>query len=213
MISRLIPIPFLFLAGCGLAAGPQPAPAPEPPDLDFPVGSFRLTERGGRTVTDADLRGKVWVASFIFTRCNGPCPQVTSTMRRLQSELADELRAGGLKLVTFTVDPKHDDLRKLREYADGRGAHPDHWLFLTGDEATIHTLLREQFKLPASRRTGPNVEPGAEFDHSPRLVVVDKEGVIRATYPGIRDDSFEDADATFEADLARLRQKARELLR
>src|SRR5262249_10371699 len=209
MTARLIPLLALLAAGCGATAGPQPTPLPDSPDLDFPVGSFSLTERRGKTVTEQDLRGKVWVASFIFTRCTGPCPQVTSTMRRLQSELADELQAGRVKLVTFTVDPEHDDLRKLREYADGRGADPNNWLFLTGDEATIHKLLREQFKLAVGRRTGPNVDPGTAFDHSPRLVVVDKEGVIRAMYPGIRDDSFPDADATFEQDLSRLKDKVR----
>src|SRR5581483_556163 len=117
MTARLLPLLALFLAGCGAVADPRSTPSPEPPDLDFPVGTFRLTERSGRTVTEQDLRGKVWVASFIFTRCTGPCPQVTSTMRRLQSELGDELQAGRVKLVTFTVDPEHDDLRKLREYA------------------------------------------------------------------------------------------------
>jgi cytochrome oxidase Cu insertion factor (SCO1/SenC/PrrC family) len=213
MTARLLPFLALFIAGCGVVGGSRSTPSSEPPDLDFPVGTFRLTERSGQTVTEQDLRGKVWVASFIFTRCTGPCPQVTSTMRRLQSELADEMQAGRVKLVTFTVDPEHDDMRKLREYADGRGADPNNWLFLTGDEATIHKLLQEQFKQVAQRRTGPNVDPGTAFDHSPRLVVVDKEGVIRATYPGIRDESFPDAEATFEQGLSRLKDKVRELLR
>src|SRR5262249_51652408 len=184
MTARLIPLLALLAAGCGATAGPQPTPLPDSPDLDFPVGSFSLTERRGKTVTEQDLRGKVWVASFIFTRCTGPCPQVTSTMRRLQSELKDELQAGRVMLGTLTGDPTHDDLRKLREYAASRGADPEHWLFLTGDEVTIHTLMREQFKLAVERRTGPNIDPATAFDHSPRLAVVDKEGVIRATYQG-----------------------------
>lgn len=212
MITRLVPWLALVFTGCGLVAGPQSVPVTEPPDLDYPVGTFSLTERSGRTITEKDLHGKVWIASFIFTRCSGPCPQVTSTMRRLQTELDTELKAGTVKLVTFTVDPKNDDLRKLREYADARGADPDNWLFLTGDEAAIHKLLREQFKQGVARRTGPDVDPGTEFDHSPRLVLVDRAGVIRATYPGMRSETQPDADARFEADLERLRAKARSLL-
>src|SRR5436190_21041465 len=71
-------------------------------DDQGPVGSFTLTERNGQSVSDDHLRGKVWVASFVFTRCTGPCPQVTGTMARLQSELnlADE---EDLRLATFTV--------------------------------------------------------------------------------------------------------------
>lgn len=209
-MGRFSPLLVFFLAGCGATARQQPD---APPDLDFPVGTFRLTERSGRTVTEKDLHGKVWVASFIFTRCSGPCPQVTSTMRRLQSELQSELEAGQVRLVTFTVDPTRDDLRALQTYANNRGAHPDHWLFLTGDEATIHTLLREQFKQGVQRRSGPDVTEGTEFDHSPRLVVVDKEGVIRSMHQGMPSDSMPDGNELFESDLGRLREKVRALLR
>jgi cytochrome oxidase Cu insertion factor (SCO1/SenC/PrrC family) len=212
MTARLIPLALVLLTGCGLK--PRTATQPEAPiDLNYPVGEFQLTERSGRTVTHRDLAGKVWIASFIFTRCTGPCPQVTSTMRRLQSELQAELESGQLRLVTFTVDPNRDDLRTLQDYAKARGAHPEYWLFLTGDETTIHTLLREQFKQVVERRTGSDVTEGTEFDHSPRLVVVDRTGVIRSTHAGLPSEAFPDAQERFEADLARLRQKVAELLR
>src|SRR5947209_4654806 len=93
----------------GLPAGPLgPTPgrgdavAPVPADDFGPVPAFSLTERGGKTVRNDDLRGKVWVASFVFTRCTTGCPQITTTMQRLQGELA---RYPGVRLVTFTVDP------------------------------------------------------------------------------------------------------------
>src|SRR5690348_6284344 len=87
-----------------------------------PVGDFALTERGGRTVTNADLAGKVWVASFVFTRCTGPCPQVTATVARAQAALRDE---PDVRLVTFTVDPQHDTADELKEYANHFGADPE----------------------------------------------------------------------------------------
>ena len=74
-------------------------------DVAFPVGDFTLTERDGREVHASDLAGKVWIASFIFTRCTGPCPRVTATMMRLEEEFADE---ADVRLVTFTVDPEYD---------------------------------------------------------------------------------------------------------
>jgi cytochrome oxidase Cu insertion factor (SCO1/SenC/PrrC family) len=172
-----------------------------------------LTERSGLTVTDRDLRGSVWVGSFIFTRCNGPCPAVTATMQRLQKELPEELAGGKLKLVTFTVDPARDDLKSLNEYADARNADPKNWLFLTGDEKTVHRLLQEQFKQAVERKLGPDVKEGDEFGHSTRLVLVDKNGVIRAMYEGLPNDDFPDGKQRFEAGLGRLKDRVRELLR
>ena len=177
MILRLLPFIVVLAAGCGAAGSRTPTAGESPqPDLDYPVGVFTLTERSGKTITDADLRGTVWVGSFVFTRCTGPCPAVTNTMARLQRDLAPELKAGTVKLVTFTVDPARDDLAALKAYANSRQADENNWLFLTGDEKTIHTLLREQFKQAVERKAGPGVQPGDEFGHSTRLMLVDKGG-------------------------------------
>jgi cytochrome oxidase Cu insertion factor (SCO1/SenC/PrrC family) len=216
MTRRLFPFVVLFAAGCGAWGGSRTATTPtqpEQPDLDFPVGEFALTERSGKPVTDKDLRGKVWIGSFVFTRCTGPCPAVTNTMARLQAELKDEMKAGTVKLVTFTVDPARDDLKALKDYANSRQADPDNWLFLTGDEKTIHKLLREQFKQAVERKFGPDVQPGDEFGHSTRLILVDKNGVIRGTYDGLPDEGFPGGKDRFETGLVRLRDRARELLK
>jgi cytochrome oxidase Cu insertion factor (SCO1/SenC/PrrC family) len=210
-VFALLMIDALLVAGCGGTA-PR-ASAPTEPDLDYPVGEFTLTERSGAQVTDKDLRGSVWVGSFIFTRCNGPCPAVTATMANLQRDLADELKGGKLKLVTFTVDPARDDLKSLNEYATARGADPKNWLFLTGDEKTVHTLLEEQFKQAVERKIGPDVRPGDEFGHSTRLVLVDKNGVLRAMYEGLPNDDFPDGNARFAAGQKRLKERVRELLK
>jgi cytochrome oxidase Cu insertion factor (SCO1/SenC/PrrC family) len=196
------------LAGCGLSASRTLPPPPEPPELDFPVGTFALTERSGKVVTDADLRGKVWVASFVFTRCTGPCPAVTATVARLQTELPKE---PALKFVTFTVDPTRDDPAELKRYAAHFKADPDRWLFLTGDEKAIHDLSQTRFKLAAGRKD--DAKPGDEFDHSTRLAVVDKKGVIRATFEGVRNTEQPDGDAQFEAGLTRLKDKVAALLK
>jgi cytochrome oxidase Cu insertion factor (SCO1/SenC/PrrC family) len=177
----------------------------ELPDPQWPVGPFTLTERSGRTVTDQDLRGYVWIASFIFTRCTGPCPSVASTVARLQHELRDLPQ---VKFVTFTVDPKRDDLRALNEYAQARGADPHRWLFLTGEEETIHRIIREQFKQAVGRNEGPHVTPGDEFIHSSKLVLVDAQGRIRGWCDGLPHEQFPDR---FESDLNRLIQRARQL--
>ena len=190
-----------------LSAGCQTAP---PPDDLGPVGSFTLTERNEKTVTQADLLGKVWIASFVFTRCTGPCPQVSGTMARLQSDFADQ---SDVRLVTFTVDPDRDDPKELERYAANFRAEPQRWLFLTGKEKEIHTLLREGFKVPVERRSGQDVKPGEEIMHSPRLVVVDRKGHIRGYFMGVRESLSEQPEKEFEENLKKLHQTVAILLR
>src|SRR4051794_39276527 len=155
-----------------LLGTPALSGAAPPPDLGE-VGAFRLTERGGGTVSNEDLLGKVWVASFQFTRCTGPCPQVSRTLARLQKELAGRR---DLRLVTFTIDPEHDDPETLSRYAEAMGADPERWLFLTGPEADVHRLARDGFKLYVARRAGQGVSPGEALEHSPKLALVDRRG-------------------------------------
>jgi cytochrome oxidase Cu insertion factor (SCO1/SenC/PrrC family) len=205
---RFSPLLALFLAGCGADALQRTSSDSTRPDLDFPVGHFALTERSGRRISSEDLRGSVWVASFVFTRCTGPCPQVTATVARLQSELKD---VPNVKFVTFTVDPSHDDMAKLQEYAKHFNADPERWLFLTGDEATIHKLMKEQFKQAIERKSGEDVKPGDEFGHSTRLLLVDRNGAIRASFDGMPNEQFADGKDRFEADLTRLKERVREL--
>ncbi|HEY8503299.1 MAG TPA: SCO family protein [Gemmataceae bacterium] len=210
-MRRLLPtLPALLLPFALTSCEPPPASSPDPgaAEVSFPVPDFALTERSGREVTRDDLRGKVWVASFVFTRCTGPCPQVTGTMARLQDELAGE---EDVRLVTFTVDPERDDPESLRRYAEHFRADPERWLFLTGGEEEIHRLLEEGFKVHADRSENP--APGQEFDHSTRLAVVDRGGVIRGYFQGVRSTSAHDPEAEFESNLRSLKKKVTELLR
>jgi cytochrome oxidase Cu insertion factor (SCO1/SenC/PrrC family) len=170
-------------AGLLLAAlGCSPSPQTDAPLDDLgPVGDFRLTERSGRTVTPADLSGKVWIASFVFTRCTGPCPQITGTVARLQDMLASE---PDVCLVTFTVDPERDDPDELKKYADHFGADRERWLFLTGPEEQLHGLIKTGFHLGVERNTGAAVTPGTEVTHSTRLALVDRHGHVRGYFDG-----------------------------
>jgi cytochrome oxidase Cu insertion factor (SCO1/SenC/PrrC family) len=199
------------LAGCGT---PQPSAKPDPAslsNLNYPVGSFSLTERDGHTVTEKDLAGNVWIASFVFTRCMGNCPAVTATVRQLQSKLAD---VPDVMFVTFTVNGEHDTPAELKKYADRYQADAKRWLFLTGDEKTIRDLLQERFKQSAGDEPGKSLpELDALASHSTRLVVVDKKGVIRAMYDGMRNPNFPDAEERFSEGLQRLEAKVRQLAR
>lgn len=192
---RLLVFALLFL--CLSAA------APRDDDLGT-VGDFTLTERSGRTVSKSDLLGKIWIASFEFTRCTAGCPQISETMKRLQSELA---RFPDLRLVTFTVDPQHDHPEELLEYARHYQADPQRWLFLTGDEKAIYHLLDKSFHLPAQKNT--DGDSGNAVSHSPKLVLVDRQGHIRGYFDGRPDSQV--TDDAFQANLDELKRKVQAL--
>ena len=156
---------------------------------------FTLVERSGAPATLAALRGRPWVADFIFTRCPGICPAMTARMAALRGRLAD----APVRFVSFSVDPAHDTPEVLTRYAAAAGANAD-WWFVTGPMRDLHALSTEGFKLAAMENA-----PGAEtadgpFLHSSKFVLVDAEGAIRGYY-----DS-EDAAAlrALEADARRL---------
>jgi cytochrome oxidase Cu insertion factor (SCO1/SenC/PrrC family) len=142
----------------------------------FPVSDFSLTERDGRVVHRNDLLGKVWVASFIFTRCAGPCARVSGCMAQLQQEFAGN---PDVQLVTFTVDPEYDQPAVLREYAAHYGADAERWLFLTGEPQEVYGLIRNGFFLTAKPNEGAERTPGNEIMHDTRLAIVDRRGQIR----------------------------------
>lgn len=175
-----------LLAACDGAAGsggsllPQVrAAAPADSGASFgQVEDFRLVRQDGEPVTRADLAGRPWVVASFFTRCMGPCPALTASMRELQSELAGE----GVRLVSLSVDPTFDDPGVLAAYATREGADPDTWWFLTGEEPDVFQFLRHSVLQPAGDRiTDPDV--GEHFvTHDVRLCVIDGDGAVRGWY-------------------------------
>ncbi len=183
-------LPLAFVPGCRSDRGLA---------FNDPVPDFSLTERSGKTVTRDDLKGKVWVAGFIFTRCSGPCTRISGAMAALQSEFRDEK---DFRLVSVTVDPDFDTPPVLEKYGKKFNADPEHWLFLTGPKEQVLPLITKGFWVAAEKNTIPDHDPGQEVTHSVLLWLVDQNGNKRAHF-----------DGTSPADLAELRKKIALLLR
>ncbi len=149
------------------------------------VPPFALTERNGRTITNSDLFGKIWIAAFVYTTCPGPCPIVTASMAKLQAALAHDPQ---VQLVTFTVDPVNDTPAVLSTYADKFGASKDRWWFLTGPEKQQDELIRNGFFLPVVDNRGNAAEGQFTVTHSTQLALVDASGVVRGYYDGTTAD-------------------------
>lgn len=138
------------------------------------VPPFEFTNQNDRAFGSADLKGKVWIADFIFTTCPGPCPIISSRMSELQKPLAKS----DVHLVTFTVDPETDTPPVLREYAQRLEARDGRWDFLTGPKEKLYSFIRDGFKLGVSEGETEASDP----IHTTRAALVDRRGVIRGYY-------------------------------
>jgi protein SCO1/2 len=144
---------------------------------------FKLVGADKQPFDSAQLAGKVWVASFVYTSCKNSCPMLGMQMTRISKLLVADQR---LALVSITVDPKKDTPEVLKSYATGLGVDDPRWHFLTGKTADIKALVEKGFLLTA--------EPGVEvldergkpdILHSSKLVLIDAQGRIRGYYDGL----------------------------
>ncbi len=179
---------------------PQRAGSTQLPEYGS-VADFTLTNQKGQSVRRADLDGRPWVADFIFTRCSGPCPLLTSQMAAVADSLGAE---SPVRFVSFSVDPERDTPETLSAYAENYGADSSRWHFLTGPRRTIAELATSSFHLgmgdPAPLADGSDAEEFYDIPHSLRFTLVDGRGVIRGYYDGTDPEAI----AKLYADLALL---------
>src|SRR5260370_347685 len=145
------------------------------------VPEFVLLNQDGKDFGSAQLRGKIWIADFIYTTCPGPCPMISSRMSELQKPLENT----DVALVSFSVDPAKDTPQVLRGYAERLQAEPGRWDFLTGPQSAIYNLSRNGFKLAVS---DSGDEKGIPV-HSTRMILVDRHGAIRGYYDAAEPDA------------------------
>ena len=148
------------------------------------VPDFTLTERNGSSVDLSRLRGKIWIADFIYTTCTDTCPLQTAMMAKLQQEYAGKPQ---VQFVSFTVDPERDTPQVLARYADKHQAGAARWYFLTGQRDRIIRLIQQGFHLAVAAAP---VDQVGMIPHSPRFVLVDKEAHIRGYYDSRELEAF-----------------------
>jgi protein SCO1/2 len=148
------------------------------------IPDFRLTDESGKVFSAKSLQGKIYVTSFFFTRCGTICPKITSQLSRVQDTFLGDPE---VQLLSISVDPKFDQPEKLATYAKRFDANKGQWHFLTGEKKMIYPLVLKGFHVPladASEYDAAIKNPDETFIHSERLVLVDKEGIIRGFYDG-----------------------------
>jgi protein SCO1/2 len=160
------------------AAGETGLLAPEAPEEAF---DFRLVDQRGLPLSLSDLRGRAVLLDFVFTRCSGPCPILTTAHVGLQRRLPRAI-AERTHFVSISVDPAYDTPDRLREYAEARGADLSTWSFLTGELPDVAEVLRRYY-------IGTIRKPDGTLDHLVATFLIDPGGLIVRRYLGLEHSS------------------------
>ncbi len=153
--------------------------------LNMQISKFEGVNQDNKPINLATLRGKVWIADFVFTNCDTVCSPMTANMAELQKKLASE----GVKaqLVSFSIDPDHDKPIILKQYAGGVGADFSNWNLITGyKQEFIESFANKSFMAPAAKLEGSN-----QFVHSTNFYLVNQQGVVVQKYEGVSNPPYE----------------------
>lgn len=156
------------------------------------IPDIRLVNQLGDTVGLHDIKDKVIVADFFFTRCPSICPTLTKNMAKLQQSFSHYnegrrvIDSSIVRFISFTIDPARDSVAALKKYANKFGVDHDNWWMLTGPKTSIYDFAINEMKLMT-------VDGGAEdsaFLHTSKFVLLDKHYVVRGYYDGLDTSSL-----------------------
>lgn len=153
------------------------------------VRSFSFSNQEGRTITQKDMEGKVYVAEYFFTTCKGICPKMNSNVRQIAKDYAGE---PDFRILSFTVDPETDTVGRMKRYADSLQANPSQWWFLTGRKDSLYHLARNSYLLDDPKNNDIDIDK--QFIHTQFLALVDKGGRVRKIYDGLKKDELDELE-------------------
>src|SRR5215468_5912703 len=194
-VRRVVAIAALAAVGWSVPVTGHAAKADARLSKIGPAPEFTLTTQDNVRLSLKDLRGKVVAVTFIYASCADTCPLLTAKLAGLQARLGADF---GPKVffASITVDPERDTPEVLTRYAQAHGAKLAGWAFLTGTPAEI-LAIEKKYGIFARRN------PRGDVDHTFLTSLIDRDGILRVQYLGVRFDPNE-----FLADLRSLLREA-----
>ena len=156
------------------------------------IPSFSLINEFNKPFGTKDIKGKVVIASFMFTACPTICPGLMNNMQKIQKRVRG--LGQNIALLTFSVDPENDTPEVLHQYARSLHANPYIWNFLTGTREQLKELLVDGFKVPMGEEPFTTVKTLGQQQitlwdivHTEQLVLLDSEKFVRGYYSTDKD--------------------------
>jgi len=154
------------------------------PDTVYPkIPGFTFTDQEGDTITAKTFDNKVYVADFFFTTCPTICPVMKSQLLRVYEAFAKDDR---VLILSHSIDPEHDSVAVLKDYAERLQVSADKWHFVTGEKDSIYSIA-EHYMVSADEDP---TAPGG-YIHSGAFVLIDAQKHIRGYYDGTKPEDVD----------------------
>jgi protein SCO1/2 len=139
------------------------------------ISKFKTVNQYGDSISNKSLDGNIYVADFFFTTCPSICPIMHRNMLSVYNAFKS---TGDFKIISYTIDPKHDSVPVLKKYADKLGLSGNTWWFLQGKKDSIYKLSESYLVRK------PEEDAKQQFIHDGSFLLVDKQKRVRGAYDG-----------------------------
>jgi protein SCO1/2 len=160
------------------------------------IGDFKFVNQDSAVISNDTFKGKIYVSDFFFTSCRTICPIMKTQMLRVYQRIENDPE---VLLLSHTIDPEHDTVALLRDFAERLGVKSTKWHFVTGNKEDIYKIAQTSYFSTA-------MEDKSEADgfiHSGAFLLIDKQRRIRGKYDGTKE---EDVDRLLE-DIEKLKKE------
>ena len=147
------------------------------------IADFSFTNQNGKTITQKDYEGKIYVADFFFTTCPTICPIMQDNMVDIQKAFADNPK---VMLLSHTVMPDIDSVPVLKNYALEKGVIDSKWNLVTGDKKDIFYIARKSYLAVKTETTGELYD----MVHTENFILVDEQKRVRGFYDGTKKEDI-----------------------
>ena len=165
--------------------------------ITYPVLSsvhpFSFIDQDGRTITNKDVAGKVYVAEYFFTTCKGICPKLNTNLKAVYEKYKN---TPGFLILSHSVDPYTDSVGRLKKYADSLGVDSKNWIFLTGNKDSLYQAARVSYLLDDPKNNYTPIDE--QFIHTQFFALVDKAGQVRKIIDGLKKDELKQMDEAID---------------
>ena len=181
--DALLIVLLITIIGCSAPRSSAPLPIlgnkifEENDTIYHTVEDFKLVDQDSSWVTNSTFDDKVYVSDFFFTSCPTICPKMKQQMLRVYEKFEANDQVA---ILSHTIDPKHDTVAVLKDFADKLGIKSSKWKFVTGNQDYIYDLGEKSYMVMADE--DPDAAGG--FIHSGAFLLVDKQRRIRGVYDG-----------------------------
>lgn len=141
------------------------------------IPKFGFVNQYGDSITNKSLDGDIYVADFFFTTCPSICPIMARNMLKIYDTYKGD---GNFKILSHTIDPKHDSVPVLKKYADKLGVKGNTWWFVQGKKEETYDIAEKNYLVAVKKDS----TAAGGYVHAGYFVLVDKQKRIRGAYDG-----------------------------